>query len=104
MEEIGIQQVLAEINTTPTDGSSPVFAIGWIRQNAGRGGKRGTLKRVERCVRKIGSKRSAKGAEPRKRADVKRGKLLVLYDLDTHHRVDCSIHTIIEYNGQRVRH
>lgn len=102
--EISITRVLDEINT-PIDGDKArEFSIGFIRTT--RGSKQGTIKRVDRAIKAgVDQRKIAQGSKtPRKKANLKKRKLLALYDRDANARISAPIYTIIEYNGYRVRH
>lgn len=101
--EIGITHVLNEINTPLEGTETKVFSVAWVRQNDGKGGERGSVKRVNRAMKHISKTEQHEGkkkASPR----VKESKLLVLYDIDARHPVYVPISTLIKYNGQRIRH
>ena len=101
--EIGITHVLNEINT-PIEGTEPrMFSVSWVRQNDGKGGERGSVKRIQRAMKHISKTKKATGKKktsPR----VKESKLLVLYDIEASHPIYVPISTLIKYNGQRIRH
>lgn len=101
--ELSITRVLDEINT-PIDGNQPrEFSLGWIRTT--RGPKQGTLKRVRRCIKAGTDKRKqVEGKENKLQPMIKKKKLLRLYDREANQTINVPLYTIIEYNGNRVRH
>ena len=95
--EIGISEVLANINQ-PESGP---FSIKFIRVVNGKGGPRGSAKLVDRAVRyHTGSNKGSGRSQP----NMKDRRMLRLKDLSGGHPFDLNLATIIEYNGQSVRH
>lgn len=97
---ISIQTVLNHINT-PLDGNKTrVFSLGWIRTT---GEAIGTFKYVPAAM-KYGSKGVSTAEKPREMPNLKIEKLLLLEDIQLNQAFLVKIHSIIEYNGIRVRH
>ena len=97
--QIGISEVLAFINT-PEKGA---FSLKWVRVNDGKGGGKGTAKYVANAVKHTVSS-SRPSTRKKESPNIRATRLLRIKDLDAGHPVDVSISTIIEFNGQSVRH
>ena len=102
--EISLVNVLHEISNPIQAGEIQEFALGFIRLT--KGPKQGTFKEVKRARK--GGKDSRKQASSegggRKSPNLKKSKLLLLFDLGRQQNFYVSISSIIQYNGWRVRH
>lgn len=102
--EVSITRVLDEINTAIDGDIALEFSIGFIRTT--RGEKQGTFKLVDRAIKAgVDKRKVAQGkTSPRQNANLKKRKLLAIYDRDNNQRITVPIFTLIEFNGNRVRH
>ena len=101
---IGITHVLNEINTPVMEGQTNVFSIAFVRTGEGRGGTRGTTKRVEKACKYIAKDSPNTGKRTYKSPNLKLKRILRLYDMKTNRPFNLFLYTIIEFNGQTVRH
>ena len=97
--EIGIAEALAQINQPETG----PFSIKFVRVVDGKNGQRGTAKLVKRAVRYITGSNTS-GSDGKSQPHLKDRRMLRLKDLQAGHPFDLNIATILEYNGQTVRH
>lgn len=101
--EVSINLVLDEINQGPAGAKPHEFSIAFIRKKNDE--RRGSCCRVERAIKR--GKDSRKKAEPKAQRTaprLKESNLLLLYNKETRKPFYCDISTIIEYNGNKVRH
>ena len=108
--EIHINEVLTEIEEAMIDGRQNVFSIGFVRDNDGRGGKKGSIKFVQRAVKGTRTSKAAPKIPVDQQKPVKKTwrykdhNAIPLQDLDANRPCTPKFTHIITYNGLKVRH
>lgn len=106
MNEIGITEVLNEVNQPVRDTEVHTFSIQFIRIAESKNGKAGEAKSVKRARKYMRDSNDAQKSPGtgRKSYQLRENSTLLLRDMATGQPFHVKIWSITDYNGLRVRH